>query len=281
MRNLFKLSFILLLSICAKAQVNPLVSIINTSTANCTSVPYTFSANPLADPLSYTWAVVPVKGLTAYTDLNSPTLSLTFYNTITYTVYLNVANEAGLTYTAATTVSPSRSSKASFNASFFNSGYPTQLILTNYSSHSTKNYWKFSDTEIQDTSLNTVKDYSVSGNYMVRLVTIGSNGCNDSTDYTFRIADSSGVTLPNVFTPNGDGANDVFKPITSGIYELNAWIYNRYGQIVANWDKPKGSWDGHSTSGEECSDGIYVIVLEAKGFDGKDYKLKGTITLIR
>ena len=282
MRNLFKLSFIVFFSLCAKAQVPPAAQIIITSTTNfCTGVPITFSANPTSGPLSYTWAVVPLKGLTSFSDLNSPTLSLTFNNIYTYTIYLNMVNDAGVSSTSYTTVAPSRSSKSSFNASFTNAGYPTQLVLTNYSSYSTKHYWRFNDSAESDTSVNLVKSYTRGGNYTVKLVTYGSKGCNDSTEYDFHISDSSGITLPNVFTPNGDGANDVFKPVTIGIAQLSAWIYNRYGQLVCTWDKPKGSWDGHSTSGEECSDGVYFIVIEAKGFDDKDYKLKSTITLIR
>jgi gliding motility-associated-like protein len=112
-------------------------------------------------------------------------------------------------------------------------------------------------------------------------VAYGVNGCNDTTSYKFRVSDSSSISLPNIFTPNGDGANDVYIPITRGISGLNAWVYNRDGVIVSNWDKPRGGWDGYSTSGEPCSDGVYYIVVNAFGFDGKVYKLKSSITLIR
>lgn len=281
MRRLFTAIFISLFTLCAVAQVAPNASIVTSTTLFCTGVPITYSAvSSSTSNLTYTWAVVPVKGLTSFTDLNSPTLSLTFSGASNYTVYLNMADNAGLTRTVQTTVQPARSAIASFNASLNVVGYPTQLVLTNYSTNNLKHYWKFSDNTL-DSSYNVVKEYSKSGNYSVSLLAYGARGCDDTATYDFRISDSSSLTLPNIFTPNGDGFNDVFKPITRGISTLKAWVYNRNGVLVCAWDKPKGGWDGHSTSGEECSDGVYFIALDAFGFDGKAYNVKGTITLIR
>jgi gliding motility-associated-like protein len=113
------------------------------------------------------------------------------------------------------------------------------------------------------------------------LKALGKNGCNDSLSYSFRISDSSGVTLPNIFTPNDDGVNDVFRPITKGITSMMVWVYNRYGVTIANWDRINGSWDGYNTSGLQCGSGEYFVVVEATGFNGKTYKQKGTLTLIR
>lgn len=179
-----------------------------------------------------------------------------------------------------TTLTLNRSAKASFNATFNSTGYPNELILTNYSSNSLKYCWKFNGAE-NDSTTNVAKAYPASGNYTVTLEAFGAKGCNDTASYVFRISDSSSVELPNVFTPNDDGVNDFYRPITRGISSLNAWVYNRYGVIVCTWDKVRSGWDGHTTSGEQCADGQYFIVLEALGFDGKQHKLKGNITLIR
>jgi len=282
MRNLFKVTIIALFSMCASAQVAPSASIVTSTTLFCTNVPITYSAQTTGTDLSYTWAVVPSKGLTSFTDLHSPTVTLTFTGTITYTIYLNVSDASGITSIKQTTVTPNRSAHASFNASLNSVGFPSELTLTNYSTYSLKNYWEFNnDSKQRDTSFSLQKEFSSGGSYKVFLFAYGVKGCNDSARYDFWISDSSGVTLPNVFTPNNDGANDVFIPITRGISDLRAWVYNRYGVLVCAWDKPKGGWDGHSTSGEECSDGVYFVAVDAFGFDGKIYKLKGTVTLIR
>jgi len=160
-------------------------------------------------------------------------------------------------------------------------GHPNQLSLTNYSTNSLKNYWIYSGDGLKDSSAFVIKDYPSSGSYTVTLAALGKNDCNDTLSYAFRISDSSGVTLPNVFTPNEDGVNDIYKPVTKGITVLNAYVYNRYGTLITSWDRVNGFWDGSTTSGLECGTGEYFIILEATGFDGKSYKLKSSITLIR
>ena len=63
--------------------------------------------------------------------------------------------------------------------------------------------------------------------------------------------------------------------------EMNVSIFNRYGTIIISWDRVSGFWDGHTTSGERCEAGVYFVILEATGFDGKSYKLKQSLTLVR
>lgn len=280
MRNQFTAILILLFSMGLKAQIDPGAVIVTTTSLFCTDVPITYSVNSTAENVSYLWSVVPAKGLSSHSELNRPHVTLTFSGSATYSVFLTISNSSGETQVLNTSIKPNRSARASFNAQLNSAGYPVQLSLTNYSTYSLKNYWKFSDNTV-DSSFHAVKGYPVSGSYSVTLIAYGVNGCNDSSSYHFRVSDSSSITLPNIFTPNGDGVNDVYTPITRGISGLNAWVYSRTGVLVSNWDKPKGGWDGYSTSGELCSDGVYFIIVDAFGFDGKIYKLKGTITLIR
>jgi gliding motility-associated-like protein len=126
-----------------------------------------------------------------------------------------------------------------------------------------------------------VQTYTAPGAYSVSLVAYGINGCNDTLDYNFEIDGFSEVKLPNVFTPNNDGVNDLFKPISKGLEELKVWVYNRHGVLMHHWVGVNGFWDGRTTAGTECPDGVYMYVVEAKGFDGKEYKLKSNLTLIR
>ncbi|WP_317900201.1 gliding motility-associated C-terminal domain-containing protein [Aurantibacillus circumpalustris] len=281
MRIFFTLILINLVAICAHAQTVPAVSIVTKDTMFCTGKAITYSAVSSDSTLSYLWAVIPSKGLTSYTDLNSSSISLTFSGTVNYTVFLNVSDISGNSNTVFTIVSPKRSAIASFNASLSSEGFPANLTLTNYSQYSLKNYWKFSDAVGIDSSLSLVKEYNANGNYSVLLYSYGEEGCDDSESYDFTISETSSLILPTIFTPNRDGINDVFIPITKGILGLKAWVYNRFGVIVATWDKPKQGWDGYTTAGEECSEGVYFICVDAYGFDGVKYNLKGTITLAR
>ena len=81
--------------------------------------------------------------------------------------------------------------------------------------------------------------------------------------------------LPNVFTPNGDNVNDIFKITNCGAI-LNTSIYNRWGNLVFQTENQNHFWDGRTTSGEECVDGIYYYIIETK-----EKTLKGFIQLIR
>ena len=94
--------------------------------------------------------------------------------------------------------------------------------------------------------------------------------------------------LPNVFTPNGDGYNDVFEPKVTGIsHVINAKtvIFNRWGNILWDTDDPLIQWDGKNKSSKmDCSPGTYFYVTEINylGETGEEHlRLQGSITIIR
>lgn len=89
----------------------------------------------------------------------------------------------------------------------------------------------------------------------------------------------SNIIMPNVFTPNFDSINDVFKPRLDEITEMSFGIYNRYGNLIFETNRLNGFWDGRTTSGEPCSDGVYFCILTATGIDGKKYKEKTFVQL--
>jgi len=280
MGNFYKFTFIILLSLRAVAQV-PSITITSTTSVFCTGTSQGFSVASTQSLTAYSWSVVPARYVAYESSVSDAAVTFTPSNPGTYTVILRAATTES-TYLVTKTFNVTRSASASFNASLSGQGFPSKLTLTNYSSNSLKNYWIFDgNVNEKDSSATVIKNYPASGNYSVLLIAIGLNGCNDQSVYTFRVADSSGVTLPNVFSPNNDGINDIFRPEARGIVNLNAWVYNRNGVIITSWDKVSGFWDGHTTSGEPCTAGEYFVVVEATGFDGKQYKLKGNITLIR
>lgn len=100
------------------------------------------------------------------------------------------------------------------------------------------------------------------------------------TTALFNNADTvSHVFMPNVFTPNGDSINDVFFPLLDEITTMSFSIYNRYGNLIFETAKLRGFWDGYTTSGTPCTEGVYFCVLTATGIDGKQYKEKTFIQL--
>jgi len=92
------------------------------------------------------------------------------------------------------------------------------------------------------------------------------------------------ISVPNVFTPNGDGYNDDFGVEGNNITKLEIQIFNRWGQIVFETDDVNLKWDG-KFNGVECSDGVYYWIISYEGLgntaDEKAGSLHGTVTLFR
>lgn len=259
---------------------SPTASIIVPSNTICTGSTIAFSSISTNTPTAFTWLVTPTIGVSYLSSVDQPTTGIGFTYQGTYVVSLVVSNTAG-SFTATQNVTVSITPRASFSASLSTTGFPNQINLTNYSSNATNYLWLYSDTPLTDNTTDATHAYTASGAYTVSLVASNTNGCSDTSRYSFYISDSSGVTLPNVFTPNADGVNDVFKPIARGMKTMKVRIYSRYGNLVASWDNVGGHWDGYTPSGMLCESGTYFCVMEATGFDGINYKKNGYISLFR
>jgi len=126
---------------------------------------------------------------------------------------------------------------------------------------------------------------SLAGTYMYIL--IDENGCVHEGQVTVSLKEDVSIFVPNAFTPNGDGVNDVFIPsFDAGNLELNAFnIYNRWGDLVFTEDSAgsladlKG-WDGRFGS-TPASPGVYVYQLVVVMPDGQLKHYTGDVTLIR
>lgn len=112
------------------------------------------------------------------------------------------------------------------------------------------------------------------------VVTASNDYCStDSTEFKISVSESQ-LLVPNVFTPNGDGKNDEFRVLYRSITEFHCWVYNRWGKKVFEWTDPAKGWDG-TINGKRAAESAYFYVIRATGADGKVYKLKGDINLIR
>jgi gliding motility-associated-like protein len=90
---------------------------------------------------------------------------------------------------------------------------------------------------------------------------------------------SSISDIQNIFTPNGDGKNDILLIEGENIKEFKAVVYNQNGTVIFEWNTISGFWDGKDMNNQIVPDGIYFLVVNALGEDNKPYEIKKSITL--
>ena len=88
------------------------------------------------------------------------------------------------------------------------------------------------------------------------------------------------LSVPNVFSPNGDGQNDYIDVVTNGVTVYEFTIFTRSGSRIYHSLSPRIFWDGNSIGGQELSEGVYYYVIEEQG-DEEPYEKAGFIHLFR
>lgn len=95
-------------------------------------------------------------------------------------------------------------------------------------------------------------------------------------------ASESILVFPNAFSPNNDQTNDTYKPKEyKSIVDFKAMIFNRQGQKLYEWtDVTADGWDG-KYNGRDVRDGVYYVLVNAQGADGRKFNIKKSVTLLR
>lgn len=130
-------------------------------------------------------------------------------------------------------------------------------------------------TDIADPVTGINRDFT----YQVQVFT--PEGCKGEDDIFVRFIAGPEIYVPNAFTPNGDGINDVFRPLPVGITRLDRFqVFNRWGEEIFITSKYLRGWDGNF-GGRKAEAGTYVWVVQGLNTDGKLVEKRGTVTLIR
>jgi gliding motility-associated-like protein len=140
--------------------------------------------------------------------------------------------------------------------------------------------WNFGDGTANSNQFNPNHTYTSVGDYTATLI-VTDGICYDTTTILIEVRGQSSILIPNVFTPNKDGSNDVFTVAGTNLASVEGVIFNRWGQQLFSWNGVKGYWDGRTIAGEECPDGTYFYIIKAKGNDGAEYAKNGAFSLIR
>ena len=146
--------------------------------------------------------------------------------------------------------------------------------------------WSFGDGTTQTTTNNTVTHQypDDEGTYKVSLIVYNSDQsqCVD----TFQIGDviiqfPSTLFIPNVFTPNGDGRNDGWKPQGRKVKDYTGQIWDRWGNLIWQSRDFNEEWRGVTQTGQVVPEGAYVYVVKVRFTNGKEVTRTGTVTVIR
>lgn len=107
------------------------------------------------------------------------------------------------------------------------------------------------------------------------------NHCTDDVQVRIKVFRGPDIYVPNSFTPNGDGINDLLKPVPVGVREFHYFnVFNRFGQLLFSTTNASQGWDG-KIQGKEQVNGTYVWIAEAVDYKGNIIQQKGYSTLIR
>lgn len=115
--------------------------------------------------------------------------------------------------------------------------------------------------------------------YTVKVTDI--NGCFSTDDVFVKVYANNDVLVPNSFTPNGDGVNDILKPLGFGLKKIEYFrIYNRYGQLVFETRELDKGWDG-TFNGKQQPSGTYTFMVSAVNYRNRVVEKAGTVLIIR
>jgi gliding motility-associated-like protein len=223
-------------------------------------------------PYTYSWS----SGGQSQTETVSPSVATT------YTVV--VTDSHGCSNTATVTVPVFQVPTAAFTTSAVNGIFTlasNPLCLNDASVNASSWYWNFNGqaTSFQQSPC-IVLSAGDTGPYCITLIASTSAGCLDTAETCIEVTDVS-FSIPNVFTPNADGNNDVFIISNRGMKSLHCRIYDRWGVLIYEWDGTTGSWDGRTKNGKEAVDGVYYYAAFLEDYSGRTYDESGFVHLIR
>lgn len=159
--------------------------------------------------------------------------------------------------------------------------FGNSVVFTNNSQHYNSSIWSFGDGDSSlENSPTHIYDHTIGWQRICLDVYNQGAPCFDTICDSLFINFVDLIGVPNAFSPNGDGINDVVTVEGKGIIKLEFRIYNRWGQQVFFGTDQRIGWDG-IFNGEPQPMEVYTYTVDALLIDGHHVPLKGNITLLR
>ncbi len=246
----------------------------DTAICNLTYAILRGSASNVSGPVNYTWSPA--------TDVEFPDQAVTRVtppgNNTTYQYTLTVTDDYGCNFSVTdqvdVRVQPPVPAYAG-NDTTAVQGVPHQL----FSSGGQDYLWSPAGPLNSATARNPLATLQADQKFVVRVTDFA--GCIGYDTVFVKVYKGPAYYVPNAFTPNGDGLNDVFRPVPAGIARTEYFrIFNRYGETIFETNQYMKGWDG-TYKGKLQPVGVYVWIIKGIDRNGKNVEMKGTVTLIQ
>lgn len=202
-------------------------------------------------------------------------------------------------YTITLQVSLSQSCKSALTQPQYVTVYPTPIAsfvgfpdvldqlnpflnVTNTSATATSWIYDFGDNSPTVSGLpNVTHTYMDTGTYIVTQYITNEFGCKDSTSQGIRVNPAFSIYVPNAFTPNGDGINDVFMVKGIEVKDFALYIFNRWGQTIFTSNDINVGWDGRGNDNNVCQDEVYLYRIFYTDVLGAKKDMIGKVVMFR
>ena len=254
----------------------PLINAVSGNSLICggSSAVYSFSPNP-----NYTYDWSAVGGTFNNNDSISSSVSINWQlgigNYATLVIVDNITGCSSKTYTYNVTVGNLPTAGFNLATPPFTVGNP---IYVQDASVNAATYFYDLGNGTTSTNANSQTVFSNPGTYTIYQIVTDVSGCTDTISKIINIENT--LTIGNVFTPNGDGTNDVFSFNCNGCSDYDLDITNRWGQLMYHGNKGSEFWDGTTGSGEKVPEATYFYILKLQ-YGSEEKLLKGFIQLFR
>ena len=204
-----------------------------------------------------------------------------------FTIAVDVTSPIGC-HTSATfpnliTMRPSPTADFVMTPEVINSLNPTATFTDLSTGGATGWYWDFGG-EGRSFVQNPTYNFRDTGMYTITEIVFHPNGCTDTLSKIIDIEPIVQFFLPNAFTPNFDGKNEIYKPegLSFGVTFYSMTIWSRWGEELFSTTDPEDGWNGrkHNT-GQELPVGVYLCVLEYHDARKGVHELREFVTLVR
>jgi gliding motility-associated-like protein len=210
------------------------------------------------------------------------------YNSGSYSVNLTAISDSGCvaTTTLSNSITVYPRPVAGFN---YQPSEPTVLepliSITDNSYNATHWLYQFGDGD-NAMLQNPQHIYAASDTqrFTVTQIVWNDYGCYDTSQKVVVIRPGYAIYIPNAFTPNADGVNEIFKAEGVGVKEFKMWIYDRWGNMIFHSTDLSEGWDGkveRGMSNDLVQRDVYVWKAYVKDVNEKAHSLMGSVTLIR